>query len=102
VIFSFKADVDGLVLTLTAERIYRSKQAERFILRIVGTDYKLVVQTNRPAVEAAKSGKTIQWHVVEGNADDKARLESVYKQLEKALQQPPSSFQATLNFIDHF
>lgn len=90
------------MLTLTAERIYRSKQAERFRLSITGTDYKIIIQTNRPAVESTKTNKTVQWHVVEGKADDKAKLEPVYKQLERELDRQPSSFQGTLNFIDHF
>ena len=100
--FCFKAEVDGLILTLTAERIYRSQQAERFKLTITGTDYMIVIQTNRPAAEIKKSSKTVQWHVVEGKTEDKQRLENVYRQLEKAIHNQPRSFQGTLNFIDHF
>ena len=91
-----------MVLTLTAERIYRSKQSERFRVTITGTSYKIIVQTNRPAVESTKGNKTIQWHLVEGNTEDKTKLEQVYKHLEKSLLKQPSSFQGTLNFIDRF
>lgn len=90
------------MLTLTVERIYRSKQSERFRLSITGTDYKIIIQTNRPAVELTKTNKAVQWHVVEGKAEDKAKLEPVYKQLEKVIEEQPGSFQGTLNFIDHF
>ncbi len=100
--FCFKAEVDGLMITLTAERIYRSKQSERFILSITGTDYTVIIQSNRPAAEAKNSGKAIQWHVVEGTTLDKTKLEPVYKQLEKAMNKQPPSFQGTLNFIDKF
>ena len=90
------------MLTLTAERIYRSKQSERFRLTITGTDYNIIIQTNRPLIDATKGNKVMQWHVVEGKTDDKTKLEPVYKQLEKALAKQPSSFQGTLNFIDRF
>ena len=91
-----------MILTLTAERIYRSKQSERFRLTIVGTDSVIVVQTNRPAVEEKKSGKAAQWHIVEGKIKDKTKLDNVYQQLEKAIHKQPSSFQGTLNFIYQF
>jgi len=100
--FSFKAEVDGQLLTLTAERIYRSKQSERFKLSITGTDYILIVQPNRPFVEAKNNGKAAQWHIVEGIAQDKSKLEKVYQQLEKAIKNQPPSFQGTLNFINQF
>ena len=91
-----------MLLTLTAERIYRSKQSERYRLTITGTDYSLVLQTNRPAVEEKKNTKTVQWHIVEGVALDKDRLENVYKQLEISIDKHPSFIQGTLNFINHF
>ncbi len=100
--FSFKAEVEGMMITLTAERIYRSKQSERFKLTIVGTDSVIIVQTNRPAVEEKKAEKAVQWHVVEGKIADKNKLENVYQQLEKAIHKQPSSFQGTLNFIHQF
>lgn len=100
--FSFTAEVDGMILTLTAERIYRSKQSERFKLTIAGTDSVIVVQTNRPAVEEKKSGTNAQWHVAEGKIIDKNKLTNVYQQLEKAIRKQPSSFQGTLNFIHQF
>ena len=90
------------MITLTAERIYRSKQSERYRLTIAGTDYQIVVQTNRPAVEEKKKGSAAQWYIAEGYADDKTKLTNVYQQLEKAIAQQPRSFQGTLNFIDHF
>ena len=90
------------MLTLTAERIYRSKQSERYKLTITGTDYAIIIQTNRPAVEEKKGGKTIQWHIVEGKADKQTALDDVYKQLEKAITNQPARFQGTLNFINHF
>ena len=85
-----------------AERIYRSKQSERFKLTIIGTEYELILQTNRLAMEAKPKGKAVQWHIVEGTAFDKARLENVYRQIERYINDLPSSFQGTLNFIDHF
>ncbi|MDQ2751904.1 MAG: hypothetical protein M3R72_02665 [Bacteroidota bacterium] len=100
--FSFKAEVEGLMITLTAERIYRSKQSERFKLTINGTDSVIVVQTNRPAVEEKKNGKAPQWHIAEGKIGNKTKLENVYQQLEKAIRKQPSSFQRTLNFIQQF
>lgn len=100
--FSFTAEVDGMIVTLTAERIYRSKQSERYKLTINGTDSVIVVQTNRPAVEEMKQKKAAQWHIAEGKISDKNKLANVYQQLEKAIQKQPSSFQGTLNFIHQF
>ena len=100
--FSFKAEVDGLMVTLTAERIYRSKQSERFKLSITGTSYELIVQTNRPLAQAKPNGKAAHWYIIEGTAYDKTRLDKVYRQLEKYSNHLPASFQGTLNFIDHF
>ena len=100
--FSFTAELDGMTVTLTAERMYRSKQAERYKLTINGTDAVIVVQNNRPVVEEKKSGKAMQWHVAEGKIMDKTKLANVYQKLEKAIQKQPSSFQGTLNFIHQF
>ncbi len=91
-----------MMITLTAERIYRSKQSERFKLTIVGTDSVIVVQTNRPAVEETKAEKAAQWHIAEGKIRDKTKLTNVYQMLEKAIQKQPPSFQGTLNFIHQF
>ena len=91
-----------MMITLTAERIYRSKQSERFKLTIVGTDSVIVVQTNRPAVEETKGGKAAQWHIVEGKIRDKNKLTNLYQMLQKAIQKQPPSFQGTLNFIHQF
>lgn len=100
--FLFTAEVDGMIVTLTAERIYRSTQSERFKLTINATDSVIVVQTNRPAVEEKKAGKAVQWHIAEGKIMDKNKLANVFQQLEKAIRKQPSSFQGTLNFIHQF
>ena len=99
--FSFTADVDGLPVTFTAERIYRSRQAERYRLTIAGSSYTIVVQSNRPLLEGKITAKTAQWYVAEGDANDKKHLDAVYKQLEKALENTPATLQGTLNFISH-
>ena len=77
--FTFKAEMQGLLITFTAERIYCSKQNERFRLTLVGSSDSIIVQNNRPAVEAKKLNKSVQWHVVEGIVQDKAALIPVYK-----------------------
>lgn len=100
--FSFTAEVDGLIITFTAERIYRSQQSERFKLTIAGTNSIIIVQTNRPATEAKRNGKAMQWHVAEGFVFDASKLRDVYQQLEKAIHHQPQSFQGTLNFVNHF
>ncbi len=91
-----------MMITFKAERIYRSQQSERFKLTIAGTNSTIILQTNRPATEIKKNNKTTQWHIIEGAVFNKAKLENMYQQLEKAIHHQPASFQGTLNFIDHF
>jgi hypothetical protein len=98
--FTFKAEMQGLMITFTAERIYCSKQNERFRLTLVGSDESIIVQNNRPSIEAKKLNKPVQWHVVEGKVQDKAALLPVYKKIEETINNIPRVLQGTLNFID--
>ena len=86
--------------TFTAERIYCSKQNERFRLMLSGNNESIIIQNNRPAIEGRKLDKPVQWHVVEGNVKDKTALLSVYKKLEETINNIPRVLQGTLNFID--
>jgi len=92
--------MQGLLITFTAERIYCSKQNERFRLTLVGSNESIIVQNNRPAIETKKINKSVQWHVVEGIVQDKAALLPVYKKLEETINNIPRVLQGTLNFID--
>ena len=83
-----------------AERIYCSKQNERFKLTLAGGNESIVIQNNRPAMEAKKSGKAVQWYVVEGIVKDKEALQPVYKKIEETINNIPRIVQGTFNFID--
>jgi hypothetical protein len=98
--FIFKAELQGLMITFTAERIYCSKQNERFRLTLANSKESIVVQNNRPATEAKKLNKPVQWHVVEGIVQDKTALLPVYKKIEETINNVPRVFQGTFNFID--
>lgn len=98
--FTFKAELQGLMITFCAERIYCSKQNERYRLTLAGSGQSIVVQNNRPAIEAKKLDKTVQWHVVEGTVQDKTALLPVYKKMEETIRDIPPVLQGTLNFID--
>ncbi|TKK64926.1 hypothetical protein FC093_21360 [Ilyomonas limi] len=86
--------------TFTAERIYCSKQHERFRLMLIGSDESIIVQNNRPAMEAKKLDKPVQWYVVDGIVKDKEALVPVYKKMEETINNIPRVLQGTLNFID--
>jgi len=86
--------------TFTAERIYSSKQHERFRISLVGSSESIVVQNNRPGIEAKKLGKPVQWYIVEGVVKDKEALQPVYKKMEETINNIPRIVQGTLNFID--
>jgi len=88
------------MITFTAERIYCSKQNERYRLTLVGSNESIIVQNNRPAIETKKLNKPVQWHVVEGKVEDKAALIPVYKKMEETINNVPRVLQGTLNFID--
>lgn len=88
------------MITFTAERIYCSKQNERFRLTLAGSSESIIVQNNRPGIEAKKLDKPVQWHVVEGNVQDKTALLPVYKKIEETMNNIPRVLQGTLNFID--
>ena len=92
--------MQGLSITFTAERIYCSKQNERFRLTLMGSNESVIVQNNRPAIYAKKLNKSVQWHVVEGTVQDKAALLPVYQKLEETINNIPRVLQGTLNFID--
>jgi hypothetical protein len=98
--FTFKAEMQGMMITFTAERIYCSKQNERFRLMLVGSDESIIIQNNRPAIEAKKLNKPVQWHVVEGKVQDKDALLPVYRKIEETINDIPRVLQGTLNFID--
>jgi hypothetical protein len=98
--FTFKAEMYGLMTTFTAERIYCSKQNERFRLMLAGSNESIIVQNNRPAMEAKKLDKPVQWYVVEGNVKDKDALLPVYRKIEQTINNIPRVLQGTLNFID--
>jgi hypothetical protein len=98
--FIFKAEMKGLITTFTAERIYCSKQNERFRLMLSGSNESIIIQNNRPAIQTKKLDKPVQWHVVEGKVQDKAALLPVYKKLEETMNNIPRVLQGTLNFID--
>lgn len=86
--------------TFTTERIYCSKQHERFRLTLAGSNESIIIQSNRPAIEAKKLDKAIQWYIVEGVVKDKEALLPVYKKLEETINNIPRVLQGTLNFID--
>jgi hypothetical protein len=98
--FTFKADFYGLMTTFTAERIYSSRQHERFRLTLAGSNESIVIQTNRPAVEGKQVHKAVQWYVVEGKVTDKEALQSVYRKIEETINNIPRIVQGTFNFID--
>ena len=98
--FIFKAEMQGLMITFTAERIYCSKQNERFRLTLAGSNESIIVQNNRPAIEAKHPGKPIQWYVVEGVVNNKEALLPVYRKMEETINNIPRVLQGTLNFID--
>ena len=87
------------MITFTAERIYRSGQHERYRLWIANSDQFIVIQNNRPAMEAKKGEKPVQWYVVEGNVKDKEALQPVYKKIAEAMKNKPAVVQGTFNFI---
>ena len=88
------------MITFTAERIYCSKQNERFRLTLAGSNESIIVQNNRPTIEAKKLDKPVQWHVVEGTVQDKTALLPVYRKIEETINNIPHVLQGTLNFID--
>jgi hypothetical protein len=57
--FNFKLEVEGRDFTFEAERIYRSKQVERFRITAIGTGQFLIIQSNRPLIEAGKTDKQV-------------------------------------------
>jgi hypothetical protein len=97
--FNFKVETGGERLTLTAERIYASRQAERFRITITGSDYSVILQSNRPAIETKKPDKPVQWHVAEGKAE-KQTVEAIGRAIEQVIKRGPKPFQGTLNFIN--
>lgn len=97
--FNFKAELQGLMITFTAERIYRSGQHERYRLWIANSDQFIVIQNNRPAMEAKKGEKPVQWYVVEGHVKDKEALQPVYKKIAETIKNKPAVVQGTFNFI---
>ncbi len=98
--FNFKAELQGLMITFTAERFYCSKQHERYRLWIANSDQFIVIQNNRPAMEAKKGEKPVQWYVVEGTVKDKDALQPVYKRIAETMKNKPAVVQATFNFIE--
>lgn len=92
--------MQGLMITFTAERIYCSKQNERFRLTLAGSNESIIIQNNRPATEAKKLNKPVQWYIIEGAVKDKEALLPVYKKMEETINNIPRVLQGTLNFID--
>jgi hypothetical protein len=95
--FNFKLEVEEREITFEAERIYRSKQTERYRITVIGTTQYLIVQSNRPEIENKKLDKPVIWHKVEGYIDDYRTLRLIYQEIEQSLDEPPATFQGTLN-----
>ena len=95
--FSFQLELDKKQLTFEVERIYRSRQTERFKVMPIGAKVFIIVQCDRPNIELRKLQKPINWHKVEGYITDPHTLQLIYQEIENAFDSPPPAFQGTLN-----
>ena len=96
--FSFKLELDRQECTFDVERIYRSRQIERFRVTLIGGAKSLIVQWDKPNIEAKKLNKPVQWQMVEGNLNNMYTLQLIYQEIENGLINQPPPFQGTLNF----
>jgi hypothetical protein len=96
--FNFKLELEKLECTFNAERIYRSKQVERFKILLVGSNKFVIIQSDRPNIEAKNLSKPINWHKVEGHIENAHTLKLIYQAVEEGIRNQPPPFQGTLNF----
>ncbi len=74
--------------TLKAETIYTSHQIEH--IKVTGEGVSIVLQSNRPLLEAIELKRPVNWKIIKGKIKDNDILERVIKGVEESLKQNTS------------
>lgn len=96
--FNFKIELEKQEITFDVERIYRSRQMERYKVSIVGTKKFIIIQSDRPYIEVKKINKAVEYRLVEGEMKNAHTLQLIFQEIEEAHKNQPPPFQGTLNF----
>ncbi len=73
-------------LALKAEDIYTTHQIEG--IRVTGNGISIVLQNNRPLLEAIELKQPLTWKLMEGELSDSSLLEKIKKEVETYLTNP--------------
>jgi hypothetical protein len=77
------ADKTGSAV-LKAETIFINLQIEQ--IKVTGEGISIVLQGNRPLLEAIELKRPINWKIIKGKLNDNHLLEQILKGLEESLQ----------------
>jgi hypothetical protein len=69
--------------TLKASRIFMNYQIEQ--IKVTGEGISIVLESNRPLLEAIELKKPLSWRIVKGKLNDNGALEKITKGLEHSL-----------------
>jgi hypothetical protein len=74
---------------LKAETIFSNQQIEH--IKVTGEGISIVLQGNRPLLEAIELKKPINWKIIKGKLNDNNALERILKGLEESLKNKNTS-----------
>jgi hypothetical protein len=76
---------------LKAERIFINHQIED--IKVTGEGISIVLQSNRPLLEAIELKKPVNWKIIKGKLNDGNVLGRILKELEESLKHQNTSNQ---------
>ena len=74
---------------LKAETIFINHQIEH--IKVTGEGISIVLQSNRPLLEAIELKRPINWKIIKGKLNDNDALERILKGLEESLKRQNTS-----------
>ena len=85
--WQFNTNDGRKAVTFNAEVICTTLQIEQ--IKVTGSGISIVLQNNRPLLEAIELKQPLTWRQVDGDAKDQALVGSIKKELENHLKKVP-------------